>query len=130
MKVLQRQVAPVKRKAKYSNTYENRIPPSQVLYCIEEIQKLDDNITVQLFIRNLVTDELYVKHPLSLYFERDMLSLFSSNDISIVMTYVIFEMKKDLPNPVKFKGYDYSQDQELCATYDMRFKKILIKKHA
>lgn len=129
MKVSQRQVVSIKHTTKDSHTNKSCLSPSQALYCIEEIKKFDNISTIHLHIRNLATNERYVKHPLSLYCDKEMLNLFSSNDIRIIMTYVIFKLDKNQLEPIEFNGYDYSQDRELEVNYDKRFKKTLIKKH-
>jgi hypothetical protein len=123
MKVSQKQVTSSAR----NTICESSLSLSQAVYHIEEVKKLNDMNTIQLLVRNVVTHELCIKHPLSLYLDKCMLNLFRPNDIRIIMIYVIYELQS-LPEPVKFEGYDYGHDQELLVQYDMRFKKELIKK--
>lgn len=123
MKVSQKQVVSVKHTAKDSNINKSGLSLSHALYRIEQIQKLDDANIIHLHIRNLATNEFYVKHPLSLYCDKEMLNLFSAKDIHIIMTYVIFELDKNQSEPVKFEGYDYSEKSEQKILYDMRFEK-------
>lgn len=127
MKVSQRKVASTERNTIHSNVCENSLTLSRANYRIEEVKKLEDLNTIQLLIRNIVTNELYIKQPISLYLDKYVLNLFTPNDIRIIMTYVIYELKKNFPEPVKFEGYDYSQNHELLVHYDMRFEKELIK---
>lgn len=126
MKVSQKQVVSIKHTVKYSNTNKSCLNPSQALYCIEEVQKIDNTNTIHLHIRNLVTNECNVKHPLSVYCDKEILNLFSPNDIRIIMTYAIFELDKNQSEPVKFEGYDYSRENEQKILYDMRFEKNIL----
>jgi len=125
MKTLQEQSAPPKRITKHLNLCKKSAPLSEILYCIEEIQNSHKTNAIQLLIRNIVTGETYIKHPLSLYFEKSLLNCFSPEDIRIIMTYVIFKLNKELPKPLKLEGYDYSQENKLNIYYDMRLKKII-----